>query len=149
MTLTASPVDSLTDGAAITYTVNTSGSTKLIGSLTAHICIHGLTSYTVANFGYSGAQAVRCVYDSGTPGPPGIVTGSLNGGDYETASTYSGTESTSGPLTFHAGTGSVLWGNATGQGPLTIKCDSSHPCDMVLQVGLTGDSVPSTTSCNR
>src|ERR1700688_3094034 len=69
VTLSAAPVDNLADGAVITYTVNTAGSTKLIGALTAHICVHGLSGYTSGSFGYSGAQAVRCVYNSGSPGP--------------------------------------------------------------------------------
>jgi hypothetical protein len=145
VTLTASPVDNLVDGAAITYTVNTSGGTTLIGNLTAHICIHGLSGYTTGSFGYSGANGVRCVYNPGTLGVvPGIVSGGLNQADYESTHTYAGTETTSGPLTFHAGTGSVLWGNVTGQGPLNITCDSTHPCDLVIEVNLAGDGVPTT-----
>ncbi len=145
VTLTASPTTGLSDGSAVTFTVNTTGATKLVGNLTAHLCLDGFTSYSTGTFGYSGSSATRCIYDSGTPGPPGIVSGSLTGADYEkTFGPFAGTESTSGSLTFHVGTGSVLWGNATGEGPLTLTADSTHPVDLVLEVNLAGDSTPTT-----
>jgi len=37
-----------------------------------------------------------------------------------------------------------VWGNNAGYGPFTITCDSAHPCDLVLQVNLVGDSVAQT-----
>ena len=140
VTLSASPTDGLVNGQAVTFTVNTSGSTKLQGALTAHLCIHGLTGYGTSNFGYSGNTAVRCVYSTG------IVAGTgLTGSDYEqNYPAYDGTQSTSGPLTFHVGTGTVTWGNSTGQGPNTLTADVNDPADLVIQVNLTGDSVPTT-----
>ena len=145
VTLSASPVTLLANGQAITFTVNTSGGTTLVGNITAHLCIHGAASYGTTTFGYSGQFANRCVYDSGSPGPPGITAGGLSGADYErTYGSYSGTETTSGPLVFHAGTGSVTWGNASGYGPFTLQADSTHEADLVIQINLSGDSVPTT-----
>ena len=139
VSLVASPVDNLGNGTAITYHVTTSGSTRLIGTITAHLCTHGLSGYGTSNFGYSGGQGTRCVY------APGIFTGGLSGADYESISLpYDGTATSSGSLTFHAGTGSVGWGNVTGQGPFTLQCDAAHQCDLVVQVNLSGDSVATT-----
>ena len=139
VSLVASPVDGLVDGQNITYTVNTTGATKLVGSLSAHLCQHGLSGYGTGNFGYSGGTATRCVYQSG------IVSGGLGTGDYEKiAGPFGGTESTSGALTFKAGTGSVTWGNVTGGGPFTVQADATHQVDLVVEVNLAGDSVPRT-----
>ncbi len=139
VSLVASPVDGLVDGQNITYTVNTTGATKLVGSLSAHICAHGLSGYGTGNFGYSGGTATRCVYQAG------IVSGGLGTGDYEKiAGPFGGTESTSGALTFKAGTGSVTWGNVTGGGPFTVQADATHQVDLVVEVNLAGDSVPRT-----
>ena len=137
VTLTAAPVTGLTDGQTITYSVATSGSTTLTGAVTAHLCKHGLTGYTTSNFGYSGSQGVRCVYQAG------IVSGGLTSADYEATQNFFQATST-GALAFKAGTGSLVWGSVTGQGPLSIQCDSSNPCDLVVQVNLTGDSVATT-----
>ncbi|HEY3670844.1 MAG TPA: hypothetical protein VGN51_07915 [Acidimicrobiia bacterium] len=137
VTLSASPVTGLTDGQTITYSVTTSGSTTLTGAVTAHLCKHGLTGYSTSNFGYSGSQGVRCVYQAG------IVSGGLTDADYEAAQNFF-QAATTGALTFKAGTGSLVWGSVTGQGPLSIQCDSSNPCDLVVQVNLTGDSVATT-----
>ncbi len=102
-------------------------------------------AYGTTNFGYSGANASRCVYDTGTAGPPGIVSGGLTGADYEKSyGPYSGSETTSGALTFHVGTGSVTWGNATGFGPFTLDVDAGDPVDLVVQVNLAGDDVSTT-----
>ena len=137
VTLTAAPVTGLTDGQTITYSVATSGSTTLTGGVTAHLCKHGLTGYTTSNFGYSGSQGVRCVYQAG------IVSGGLTNADYEATQNFF-QATTTGALTFKAGTGSLVWGSVTGQGPLSIQCDSANPCDLVVQVNLTGDSVATT-----
>jgi hypothetical protein len=144
VTLTATPVVGLEAGQTVTFTVTTSGTTKLVGNLSAHLCKPGLSGYGTTSFGYSGANANRCVYDDKTAGPPGIVSGGLTGGDYEkTFGPYS-SASTSGPLTFKAGTGSVTWGNATGHGPFTLTANSANPVDLVIQVNLTGDETSTT-----
>jgi len=140
VTLSASPTTGLTDGSIVTFSVNTTGSTKLIGNLTAHLCQDGFTSYSSGTFGYSGASATRCVYS------PGIVSGGLTGADYEkTFGPFAGTEATSGSLTFNVGTGSLVWGNVTGQGPLSLTADSTHAVDLVLEVNLAGDANTATT----
>jgi hypothetical protein len=139
VTLTASPVTGLDAGQAVTFTVTTSGTARLVGNLTAHLCKHALTGYGTSNFGYSGSQADRCIYSSG------IVSGGLKSADYEkTFGPYSGGESTSGPLTLHAGTGTVTWGNASGYGPFTLTANSNNPVDLVIQVNLSGDDTPTT-----
>ena len=145
VTLTASPVVGLEAGQAVTFSVTTSGTARLVGNLTAHLCKHGLSGYGPSSFGYSGSGASRCVYDDHVAGPPGIVSGGLTGGDYEaTFGPYSGSESTSGPLTFHAGTGTVTWGNATGYGPFSITANAANPVDLVIEVNLSGDDTPTT-----
>jgi hypothetical protein len=139
VTLSAAPVVSLANAQAITFTVNTAGGTTLVGHITAHLCIHGFTTYGLSNFGYSDSSASRCVYQAG------IVSGGITGGDYEKVyPSYAGSETTSGPLTFKAGTGAVTWGNALGYGPFTLTADSAHMADLVIQVNLAGDSVPTT-----
>jgi hypothetical protein len=139
VTITASPVTLLANGQAVSFTVHTSGGTTLVGHITAHLCIAGFTSYGLSNYGYSDSSASRCVYSDG------IVSGSLAGADYEKVyPSYSGTETTSGPLTFKVGTGAVTWGNALGFGPFTLTANSTHKADLVVQVNLAGDSVPTT-----
>lgn len=143
VTLQASPVTGLVDGQAVTFTVNTSGGTSLVGTITAHLCKTGLSNYGLSNFGYSDASATRCVYAGN------IVSGGLNGGsgsvDYEKVyPAYSGVETTSGPLTFKVGTGAVTWGNSLGFGPFSLQADATHKVDLVVQVNLAGDSVPTT-----
>jgi hypothetical protein len=140
VTFTAPNVTDLETGQTISFTVNTSGTAHLIGNLSAHLCLHGLSGYGSSTFGYSGSGAVRCVYQQG------IVSGGLaNGADYEkTFGPYSGGESTSGSLSWKLGTGSVTWGNATGYGPVTLQDDSNHPVDLVVQVNLVGDDTPTT-----
>ncbi len=145
VTLTASPVVNLDAGQAVTFTVTTSGTARLVGNLTAHLCKHGLSGYGTSTFGYSGSGGIRCVYDDHAAGPPGITSGGLQGADYEeTFGPYSGGESTSGPLTFHAGTGTVTWGNDSGYGPETITANSANPVDLVVQVNLSGDDTATT-----
>jgi hypothetical protein len=156
------PTTGLVNGSLVTYTVATTSPTKLISTLKTHICntgvpLTGAGSFSAGAFGYSGATT-KCVYDdgSGVGSPPGLTSGGLTGSDYETSYTYSGSETTSDNppsppnpsgvtnLGFHVGTGSVTWGNTTGHaGALT--CDSTHPCDLVLEVNLTGDSSATTT----
>jgi hypothetical protein len=132
-TVQISPVTGLTDGQDITYTVNTSGGTALF-AVTAHICQHGLSNYDGLNFGYGGASATRCVASAA---PAAILSGGLTGGDYEKVSLFGGTETTSGPLTFKAGSGSVEWVNETGF-PSSLACNGPDSCDLVLRVDLTG-----------
>jgi hypothetical protein len=139
VTLTATPVVGLTNGQAVTFTVHTAGGTTLVGNITAHICIHGSTTYGPSNFGYSDSSASRCVYQ------PGIVSGGLTGADYEKVyPPYAGSETTSGPLTFKAGTGTVTWGNALGFGPFTLTASATSEADLVIQVNLSGDDTPTT-----
>jgi hypothetical protein len=132
-TVQISPVTGLTDGEDITYTVNTSGGTALF-AVTAHICQHGLSNYDTLNFGYGGATATRCVASAA---PAAILSGGLTGGDYEQLAQFGGTETTSGPLTFKAGTGDVSWVNETGF-PSSLTCGGPDSCDLVLRVDLTG-----------
>ena len=139
VTLTAAPVVNLVKGQAVTFTVHTAGGTTLVGNLTAHVCQHGFTTYGTTNFAYDGSNASRCVYQ------PNIVSGGLVGGDYEKVyGPYAGTETTSGPLTFKAGTGSVTWGNNSGFGPFSLTANNTHVVDLVIQVNLSGDATPVT-----
>jgi hypothetical protein len=140
VSFTASPVTGLGDGQQVTFSVQTSGTTTLIGTITAHLCQPGLTNYGLSNFGYSDETASRCVYADNIVPPSG-----LNGADYEKVyPAYSGGETDSGPLTFKVGTGSVTWGNATGWGPFTLQADGTHSVDLVVQVNLNHDDVPTT-----
>ena len=139
VTLSASPVIGLTNGSAITFSVHTAGGTTLVGNITAHLCQHGFTTYGTTNFGYSDSSASRCIYQ------PGIVSGGITGADYEKVyGPFSGSETTSGSLTFHTGTGSVTWGNVTGYGPFTTQANTTHQIDLVIQVNLAGDATPVT-----
>jgi hypothetical protein len=144
VSFTAAPATGLVDGQQVTFSVQTSGGTTLIGTITAHICRTGLSNYGLSNFGYSDASASRCVWAGD------ITTGALDDGaggaaDYEKVyPAYSGAETNSGPLTFKVGTGSVTWGNALGYGPFTLQADATHKADLVVQVNLSGDTVPTT-----
>ena len=139
VTLVTSQSDGLLTGQAINLTVNTSGGTTLVGGLNVHLCRPGFANYGSTNFGYSGLNGTRCVYENG------IVSGGLPGADYEQAyGPYAGSETTSGSLSFHVGTGTVTWGNVTGSGPFTLQADPTHPVDLVVQVNLAGDDIPTT-----
>ena len=139
VTFTASPVVDLGNGSAVTFTVKTKSGTTLVGDLTAHLCEHGETGYGTSTFGYSGSTGDRCVYEAG------IFAGGLTGADYEkTYGPYSGSGTTSGTLTFHAGKGTVRWGNVSGFGPFALTCNGTHPCDLVVEVNLAGDGVART-----
>jgi hypothetical protein len=141
VTFTASPVTDLTAGSDVVWNITTSGSTKLVGFTTAHLCVHGKTSYSSQSFGFNGPQGVNCVLSSG------IFDGGISGADYEaTTGPYSGSESTlSEPQHFKVGTGSVSWVNSTNDGPTTVACDTDDRCDLVVQVNLSGDSKASQT----
>lgn len=142
VTITASPTDGLTNGTTINYTVNTTGGAKLQGPITTHLCKHitPVPTYSATTFGYSGSTANRCIYSAGITSQTGFAGADLE----KVTSPFAGTETTSGPQTFVAGTGSITWGNVTGSGPFTAAADSSNPLDLVIQVNLTGGSVPVT-----
>lgn len=136
-TLTFStPHDGLVDGQSITFKVDTTLPTTL-NKVEAKICNTGFTTYGSTTFGYAGAGGTRCVFQ------PGISSGSLNLGDYRLGPLAFSSVTTSGNQTFHAGTGSVAWTNSNGN-PGTIQCDVTHKCDLVVDVGLTGDSTTDT-----
>ena len=135
-----SATSNLTDGAAVHFTVTTTGAVTL-NKVEAKICRSGFTSYSTTTFGYDGgsANAVRCVNQSG------ISTGSLGAGDYRVGPLAFSAVQTSGDVTFHAGTGTVNWLSTKGFAPpAPLTCDSTSGCDLVIDVGLTGDLVPDT-----
>ena len=120
------PVSGLASGATISYNVNATGGAVLNGAITAHICQTGAGISNSANFGYQGPFCVK---------QAGISSGGLTGGDYQnTTQTFSGVTSAT-PPSFHAGTGTVTWIDDL-FGLHTITCDSSNPCDLVVQVNI-------------
>ena len=139
VTISASATTGLVNGQVITYSVNTTGANKLIGSVTAHLCLDGSSSYNTTTFGYdSGGN--RCVYQPGITAQTGFA-----GADFEkTAGPYSGSETTTGSLTFKVGTGNLTWGNNAGEGPFNATADATHKLDLVVQVNLVGGSVSQT-----
>ena len=121
----STPTSGLTDGSAVTFSVSSTGAAVLSGGVTAHICATGQNISNSFNFGYQGSLCVK---------QAGITSGVLTGGDYATTMNFSGV-TTSGDLTFHAGTGTVSWIDDL-SGFNTLICDSSNPCDLVVQVRL-------------
>ena len=119
----STPTSGLTDGSAVTFSVSSTGAAVLSGGVTAHICATGQNISNSFNFGYQGSLCVK---------QAGITSGALTGGDYATTMNFSGV-TTSGDLTFHAGTGTVSWIDDL-SGFNTLICDSSNPCDLVVQV---------------
>ena len=131
------PITGLAPGQTVTYHADTAAAS--LTKVDAKLCATGFSSYGGTTFGYDGASGVRCVY------APTILSGGLAGiqSGYRNLQSFSGTQH-SGNLNFNAGTGVVTWNNNTGDGPNTLTCDKTNPCDMVYEVGLQGDSVPST-----
>jgi hypothetical protein len=152
----STPTDGLVNGQAVTYTVQTTSPTTL-NKVEGHICATGYTTYSSGTFGYSGTTGVRCVNS------PGITGGGLTGIQslYKQGPNTFAAVTNSGPLSFAVGTGTVTWNNAGGQPgngspasgnlptvatppAVPLVCDVTHKCDLVLDVGLTGDSVTDT-----
>jgi hypothetical protein len=137
--------DGLVPGQAINFHVDTT-SPDTLNKVEAHICATGFTTYSGSQFGYSGASGTRCVYG----GSGGISSGSLNGiqAGYKLGPLPYSAVTTSGPLSFAAGTtdapgAPVSWFNSSsvaGNGGNPLSCDVTHKCDLVVDVGLTGDS---------
>ncbi|MEI8001788.1 MAG: hypothetical protein WCI50_10585 [Actinomycetes bacterium] len=130
-------VTGLADGSTVSFTVTTSGSVTL-NSVEAKICVHGYSTYTANQYGYSGATGVRCVYQ------PGISSGAFVSGSYRVDPIPYSSVQTSGLLSIAVGTGTVTWTNSNGYGPATLTCDAADPCDLVIKAGLTGDSITDT-----
>jgi hypothetical protein len=133
----STPVTGLTDGSTITWVVNTSGAVTL-NLVEAKICKTGSTTYTLTQYSYSGSTGLRCVYQ------PGIQSGGFASGQYRHDPVPFSSVQTSGSMSMTVGTGTVSWINAGGFGPTSLTCDSSNPCDLVVHVGVTGDSVTDT-----
>ncbi|HXY94866.1 MAG TPA: hypothetical protein VEP49_20555 [Acidimicrobiia bacterium] len=133
--------DGLVPGQGIGFHTDTTLPATL-NKVDAKICQTGFGSYSTSTFGYNGSGGVRCVDGAhiGSGGLNGIQSG------YELGPLPFSSVTTSGPQTFHAGTSDapgapVSWQNddTFPAGPLT--CDKTHKCDLVVDVGLTGDSV--------
>lgn len=131
----SSPVTGLVAGNSVGFTVNTS-SPATLNKVHAKICATGYSTYSTTTFGYSGSSGTRCVYGAG------VTSGSLSGiqTGYQLGPIPFSSVTTSGAQSFAVGTGTVSWTNANGNngGPLT--CDATHNCDLVVNVGLTGDT---------
>ena len=133
----SSATSGLSTGAEVHFTVNTT-STVTLNKVEAKICRPGFATYTTTTFGYSGSSGTRCVYE------PGISSGSL-GGQYRLGPIPFSAVTTSGDQKIVVGTGTVNWINTSGFGPpAALVCDSANPCDLVINVGLTGDTVTDT-----
>jgi hypothetical protein len=126
--------NNVADGAAIHFTVTTSGGATL-NLVEAHICVHGFTSYTLTNFNFSGPTGLRCVYANG------ITTGGLNSvqSNYKLGPLPFSAVTTSGDQSFAVGSGAVSWFGSDGFGPASLTCGPTSECDLVVRVGLTGD----------
>jgi hypothetical protein len=142
--------DGLVNGQAINFHVDTTAPDSL-NLVEAHICQTGFTTYSLAQFNYA-TGGTRCVYG------PGVTSGLLSGVEGSianpTAPSYKlgplpfSSVTTSGPQTFHAGTSNspgspVSWFNSAsqaGNGGSPLACDATHNCDLVVRVGLTGDT---------
>jgi len=143
--------DGLVNGQGVGFTVNTTLPSTL-NKVHAKICATGYTTYSSTTFGYANAGGTRCVYGAGVTA--GALTGVQAG--YQLGPNPYSSVTTSGPLTFAVGTGSVTWNNSNGNagqgvspvpGPAAagpLVCDVTHKCDLVVDVGLTGDSVTDT-----
>jgi hypothetical protein len=129
VTLTfTTPVTGLSDGSTVGFHVDASGQTTLNGAITSRIC--SPAPPLINNTFEFGFQGTRCVK------PTTVQSGTgLTGAQYSKAQgTFSGV-ATSGDLTHNVGTGTVVWINDTPTG-VSLTCDSSHPCDLVVQVNI-------------
>jgi hypothetical protein len=129
------PTDGLVGGQNVTFHTDTT-SPDTLNRVYAKICATGNTSYTGTTFGYTGASGIRCVYG------PGVSAGGLTGVSpgYAVGPFPYSAVTGSGNLTIQPGTGSVTWYNAGTVGPNTLQCDSTHACDIAVDVSLTGDT---------
>jgi hypothetical protein len=141
--------DGLVNGQGIGFHVDTTGPASL-NKVHGKICATGYTTYGATSFGYANAGGTRCVFGAG------VTTGGLTGiqSGYQLGPIPYSSVTTSGNLSFAAGTGTVTWNNSNGNpgqgnpGPAggagPLLCDVTHKCDLVVDVGLTGDSVTDT-----
>ena len=136
--------DGLVNGQAITFHADTTLPATL-NKVEAKICATGFATYGTTTFGYSGAGGTRCVYQAG------ITSGGLPTAGAPTPNSayrlgpipYSAVTG-SGNVSFSGGTGTVGWTNSNGNVASPLTCDVTHNCDLVVDVGLTGDSVTDT-----
>ena len=135
MNVTIAPTASLADGALINIHGEVpAGTAGTMSNITAHICITppaGPINNT-NDFGFAGPYCVKSDGIQPVPGFSGLGAGTLD--NYETTVVLANT--TSGDLTFTAGSGAVAWLNDSGL-PLTLTCDAAHPCDLVVQFQLS------------
>lgn len=145
------PHDGLVNGQSINFHVDTT-SPATLNKVHAKICATGFTSYGTTTFGYANAGGTRCVYQPGitagglpTSGPSAVPPTPLSA--FQLGPVPYSAVTTSGTVSFTAGTGSVAWTNSNGNagnGGNPLLCDKTHNCDLVVDVGLTGDSVTDT-----
>jgi hypothetical protein len=146
-------VTNLTAGSLVAGSITT---TDGFGGYEVKLCKHGLTGWTLTNFGYSTASGNRCVkqftpgglnpadggldFNAGTAGiQPPTVTNPATGGYW--IPTVAGTNNPeTKTFQFQVGTGSVEWFNTDSQGPFTLTCDANNACDMVVRISHGGSN---------
>jgi hypothetical protein len=135
-TFTVAPTSGLGDETII-YTV--SAPSGLFG-LKAHLCEWTTSAYTESTFNIgTGTKCVNgaTIYEGGL--------GGMTANDYETITPFSGSETTSGALSFKVGTGNVKFTSDSGQlglGGAGLTCDATTSCALVVRADVNGFGTP-------
>ena len=143
ITANFTPTTNLVAGDVVAGTITT---TDGFGGYEVKLCQHGLTGFSLTNYGYSTASGNRCVKQFA---PGGISTGGLDANlgtagiqppTYWIPTVAGSNNPETKNFTFTVGTGSVGWYNTDGFGEFTLTCDSANPCDMVVRVSHGGNT---------
>jgi hypothetical protein len=125
-TVTVTPTSGLTDGQALTINAKVPSGTELF-EIRAHLCAPNAGISNTYDFSFQGSFCSKA--------KPGA-------GDNETVVALP-RGSTSADLGFKAGVGTMSWTDEdwTTPNPHTVTCGPDSPCDLVVQLQITDDTV--------
>ncbi|MDQ1508806.1 MAG: hypothetical protein QOG50_650, partial [Actinomycetota bacterium] len=119
-----SPTSRVGDGQAVDIHAQAKPGT-VIYQLTAHLCTAGPAVRTSFDFGFQGARCTRRAVGTG---------------DTEKSAEYGSGVTTAELDSVRVGGGSVRWVNELGY-PNTIQCGIGNPCDLVVKIQISDETV--------
>jgi hypothetical protein len=124
ISVTVLPVTSVRDGQTVNIDVRAPAGV-VIYEIRAHLCLPGADLRSNFDFGFQGRRCTNIAvghgdFEQSVAYPSGVAAGSLN--------------------TFKVGSGTASWVNELGY-PASITCGPGHPCNLVVRVEITDDTV--------
>jgi hypothetical protein len=120
----ASPTSRVGDGQVVSIHVEAKPGTAIY-QVSAHLCTAGPDIRTSFDFGFQGR---RCTNDA------------VGTGDIEKSAEYGSGVAAADLDSFRLGAGRVRWVNELGY-PNTLHCGPGHPCDLVVRIQITDDTI--------